>query len=50
MVFSDLFFLFVFLPTFALSYLTATWIDRQRQGGHAFANAVLPGESRCMCS
>ena len=41
MVFSDLFFLFVFLPTFALSYLTATWIDRQRQGGHAFANAVL---------
>ena len=28
MVFSDLFFLFVFLPTFALSYLAAHWIDK----------------------
>ena len=29
MVFSDLFFLFVFLPAFLLCYLLATWIDRQ---------------------
>jgi len=29
MVFSDLFFLFVFLPAFLLSYLAAMWIDRQ---------------------
>lgn len=29
MVFSDLFFLFVFLPTFLLSYLAAMWVDRQ---------------------
>ncbi len=29
MVFSDLFFLFVFLPAFLLSYLAATWIDRR---------------------
>lgn len=29
MVFSDLFFLFVFLPAFLLSYLLATWIDRR---------------------
>ena len=29
MVFSDLFFLFVFLPAFLLCYLVATWIDRQ---------------------
>ncbi|MBQ7691859.1 MAG: MBOAT family protein [Muribaculaceae bacterium] len=28
MVFSDLFFLFVFLPAFALSYLLARWLDR----------------------
>ena len=28
MVFSDLFFLFVFLPAFALSYLAAHWIDQ----------------------
>ncbi len=28
MVFSDLFFLFVFLPAFGLSYLLATWIDK----------------------
>ena len=28
MVFSDLFFLFVFLPAFLLSYLVATWVDR----------------------
>ena len=29
MVFSDLFFLFVFLPAFLLSYLVATWVDRR---------------------
>ena len=29
MVFSDLFFLFVFLPAFLLSYLTAMWVDRR---------------------
>ncbi len=28
MVFSDLFFLFVFLPAFLLCYLLATWVDR----------------------
>lgn len=31
MVFSDLFFLFVFLPSFLLCYLLATWIDRKWQ-------------------
>ena len=30
MVFSDLFFLFVFLPAFALCYLLATWVDRRK--------------------
>lgn len=29
MVFSDLFFLFVFLPAFLLCYLLATWVDRR---------------------
>ncbi len=29
MVFSDLFFLFVFLPAFLLCYLVATWVDRK---------------------
>ena len=29
MVFSDLFFLFVFLPAFALCYLAASWLDRR---------------------
>lgn len=29
MVFSDLFFLFVFLPSFALMYLLAAWIDKK---------------------
>ena len=29
MVFSDLFFLFVFLPTFLLCYLLGVWVDRQ---------------------
>ena len=29
MVFSDLFFLFVFIPAFALTYLLAAWIDKR---------------------
>ena len=33
MVFSDLFFLFVFLPVFALCYLLSTWIDRRNDRG-----------------
>ena len=32
MVFSDLFFLFVFLPAFMLFYLAATWIDNATSG------------------
>ena len=31
MVFSDLFFLFVFLPAFALCYMAAAWLDAQRR-------------------
>ncbi len=30
MVFSDLFFIFVFLPLFALIYLGSTWLDKHR--------------------
>ena len=46
MVFSDLFFLFVFLPAFALCYLAATWFDRQLSAGslqrsHTLQNTVL---------
>ena len=46
MVFSDLFFLFVFLPAFALSYLVATWVDRGLSDGalqrsHLAQNSVL---------
>jgi alginate O-acetyltransferase complex protein AlgI len=43
MVFSDLFFLFVFLPAFLLCYLLATWIDGQRSisNGLTARNAVL---------
>ena len=47
MVFSDLFFLFVFLPAFALCYLAAAWIDRQipmeeaGEHSHLFQNSVL---------
>ena len=33
MVFSDLFFLFVFLPVFALCYLLSAWIDRRSGKG-----------------
>ncbi len=47
MVFSDLFFLFVFLPAFALCYLAAAWIDRQipmeetGEHSHLFENSAL---------
>ena len=47
MVFSDLFFLFVFLPAFALTYLAAAWIDSQilmEEPGehcHMFQNSTL---------
>ena len=47
MVFSDLFFLFVFLPAFALTYLAAAWIDSQilmEEPGehcHLFQNSTL---------
>ena len=47
MVFSDLFFLFVFLPAFALCYLAAAWIDRQipmeetGEHSHLFQNSAL---------
>lgn len=46
MVFSDLFFLFVFLPAFILLYLLASWIDRKigdRRGRLSFVlrNIVL---------
>ena len=46
MVFSDLFFLFVFLPAFALCYLAAAWLDRQLSLGrdtrqHTAQNSVL---------
>ena len=33
MVFADLFFLFVFLPAFALCYLLAAWMDRKSRKG-----------------
>ena len=33
MVFSDLFFLYVFLPSFALLYLLGTWIDKSAAKG-----------------
>ncbi|MBO5540850.1 MAG: MBOAT family protein [Muribaculaceae bacterium] len=35
MVFSDLFFLFVFIPAFILCYLLGTWIDRGLSRGQA---------------
>ena len=38
MVFSDLFFLFVFLPAFALGYLLATWIDKRSGKGEALTS------------
>ena len=50
MVFSDLFFLFVFLPAFALMYLTAAGVDRWRSTTatapvFTLRNAVLAGFS-----
>lgn len=42
MVFSDLFFLFVFIPTFALMYLGAHYLDKRGNGNSPkFRNAVL---------
>ena len=46
MVFSDLFFLFVFIPLFALCYMVAMWVDRRLstsrlQRGNALKNMVL---------
>lgn len=42
MVFSDLFFLFVFLPVFALSYLLAAWVDRRKtMPSFSWRNAML---------
>ena len=46
MVFSDLFFLFVFLPAFALCYLAASWLDRRLSPdadhkSHTAQNTVL---------
>ena len=41
MVFSDLFFLYVFLPTFALLYLLGTWADKRYTGKCTLRNAVL---------
>ena len=41
MVFSDLFFLFVFLPAFALSYLAAHWIDQLLSFEDARPNRIV---------
>lgn len=46
MVFSDLFFLFVFLPTFIMLYAAAGWVDRKRSldlrnPSHVWRNATL---------
>ena len=41
MVFSDLFFLFVFLPAFALSYLAAHWIDQLLSSEDARPNRIV---------
>lgn len=38
MVFSDLFFIFAFLPAFLLCYLTAGWIDKRRHCTTDFVN------------
>lgn len=42
MVFSDLFFLFVFLPLFLLAYLAAYWLDRRRVAAAGGATAEAP--------
>ncbi len=41
MVFSDLFFLFVFLPAFFLSYMLAAYVDRKWLSSHRCRNASL---------
>ena len=41
MVFSDLFFLFVFLPAFFLSYMLAAYVDRKWLSSHRCRNACL---------
>jgi len=41
MVFSDLFFLFVFLPAFALSYLAAHWIDQLLSSENSRPNRIV---------
>lgn len=42
MVFSDLFFLFAFLPAFALCYLLAAWVDRRKaMPSFSWRNAML---------
>ncbi|MDE5924763.1 MAG: hypothetical protein K2G75_05500, partial [Muribaculaceae bacterium] len=46
MVFSDLFFIFVFIPAFALTYLLATWLDKRvMKPRAAMAAAGVDGES-----
>ena len=40
MVFSDLFFLFVFMPLCCLLYLIGNQVDNKR-GGYAFRNSIL---------
>lgn len=40
MVFSDLFFLFVFLPVFALCYLIASWFDRRKSSPGEHCNTL----------
>jgi len=46
MVFSDLFFLFVFLPAFAIAYMVASWLDHRMSLGnevrhHVSRNTIL---------
>lgn len=41
MVFSDLLFIFVFIPLFVLTYLGGTWIDKRRTASAAMADTPL---------
>lgn len=41
MVFSDLFFLFVFIPAFALCYIVASLIDRKRRSDSTFSKCLV---------
>ena len=41
MVFSDLFFLFVFLPAFFACYMLAAYVDRKWLSSHKLRNASL---------